>query len=368
MARENTKFLTHQSAGVLNKNAILNYIKNNAPVSRTDIWQKMNLSRASVTQIIKQLMEQGFVFETGVGQSRGGRKPCFLGFNENASNILVFNWHLKTLYLTDLNSNIIDSSVLAMPANIKPEDYAVKLDNSVKDIMKCHKLNTQKIMGIGLIMPGIIDVEKGIVLYSVEHNWRNVSLREMVEKSTGMKTIVETDGNMNVLGECICGDGRNIKDFVLFEIEEEGLGIGLILNGELLRGSNNMIGEIGHIKVSEFGLTCRCGNEGCLESKIKELLSRKEGNWMCEVANYIGTAASIIINMLDPKLIVFSGAVVDKLGDCFINEVRNVAFESVLNRKHREVEIKRSLLGEKASLKGMCKRIYDINFSEIGIS
>jgi DNA-binding MarR family transcriptional regulator len=93
LQKTENKFLTHQNAAILNKNAVLNYIRWKAPISRTEILESMGLSRASVTQIIKQLIEQGLVYETGSGESRCGRKPCYLEFNANYKQTVIFDQH-----------------------------------------------------------------------------------------------------------------------------------------------------------------------------------------------------------------------------------------------------------------------------------
>ena len=365
MTDDSAKFLSHQNAAALNRNAILNYIKNNAPISRTDIWEKMGLSRASVTQIIKQLIDKGFVFETGTGESRGGRKPSFLEFSANARNVLAFDWHLKTLFLINLNSDIVFSKSLALTNTMNANNFVFILSQSIQEIIKAQRLDHEKILGLGLIMPGLIDSTKGIIMLSIEQNWKDISLVEMLEKATGINTILEADGNMQALGEFINRAERDVKDFVLFEIEEDGVGTAQIFNGELQRGSNNMSGEIGHIILNSAGPQCSCGKKGCIEAFIKSAIRKKSNNWKDEASVYIGQAISIIINLLDPKVIVLSGNVVDKGGDDFLLKIRSLAMENVINAEKRDIKIEKSITGRYAGVKGICSLIYDSNFKEL---
>jgi predicted NBD/HSP70 family sugar kinase len=363
MVKSNTKFLTHQDSATLNRNMILNFIKDNEPVTRTDIWEKIDLSRASVTQIIKQLMESGFVYEHGTGKSRGGRKPCYLKFNANARNILVFDWHLKTLFLTDLNSEIIYKKIVPVDSCMNPSKFIEKIDYAVHELIKTQKLDAEKIIGFGLAMPGLIDPKNGVVMLSTEQNWKNVALRDMIENVIGISTILESDSNMLALGEFMYGVGKESTDFVLLVIEDDGIGSVIILNGQLQRGSNNMSGEIGHVSLNPEGPKCSCGKNGCIEAFLKAALKKKSNNKREEVAYYIGFALSIIINVLDPKIIVLSGNVVDKMEEEFISTIRNIALENALKSENRDIRIEKSSISHFTTIKGICGMIFEKNFS-----
>ena len=367
MTSSKIQFLSHQNAAVLNKNAILKFIKNNAPISRTDIWENMGLSRASVTQIIKQLIDQGFVYEMGTGESRGGRKPCYLEFNVNARNILAFDWHLKTLFLTNLNSEIIYSKVIPMNPNITAEDFVTTLTQAINDVIVSQKLDSNKILGLGLVMPGLIDPNKGTVMLSTEQKWDDVNLVQLMEKSSGISTTLEADGNMQAWGEYIYGIGSKVKNFILFAIEDDGIGSALILNGELQLGHNYMSGEVGHIILNDDGPLCLCGKKGCFDAYIKAIVSKKTGNWKSEASYYIGKVASIIINLLDPHVIILAGNVIDKGGDDLVELIKNSAMKNVLKAEDRDITISKSSVGALASIKGICSLIYDMNFSELDL-
>jgi predicted NBD/HSP70 family sugar kinase len=362
MAVSKTKFLTHQNAATLNRNMVLNFIKNNAPVSRTDIWENIDLSRASVTQIIKQLIKKGYVYEKGTGESKGGRKPSYLEFNANAKNIIVFDWHLKTLFLTDLNSDIIYSKAVLLNNIMNPAEFSEKIARAVDEMIKVQKLDIKKIIGLGLVMPGIIDPVDGIAMLLAEQDWRNVDLKNMIENITGINTILGSDSNMLALGEFMYGVGSEEKDFVLLDIEDAGIGSALILNGQGQRGSNNMSGEIGHVSLDTKGPKCSCGRNGCIEAFLKEVLKKKTSSWKKEAAYYIGFAASIIINVLDPRIIVLSGSVIDKGGEELVSIIRDLTLENILKAEKRDVRIEKSSLGQFGRIKGVCGLIYEKNF------
>ncbi|HHW47091.1 MAG TPA: ROK family transcriptional regulator [Clostridiaceae bacterium] len=362
MASNNAKFLTHQDAAILNRNLVLNYIKENAPVSRTDIWENTDLSRASVTQIIKQLIEHGYVYEKGTGESRGGRKPCYLEFNANVRNIIVYDWHLKSLFLTDLNANIIYRKNVQFNGRISPDEFSEMIAEAVNETIEVQKLDIKKVIGFGLVIPGMIDPVNGNVILFVEQGWKNVNLKSMVESKTGIETTLEMDSNMLALGEFKYGVGNEEKNFVLLDVEDDGIGFAFIINGECYRGSNNMNGEIGHVSLNNEGPKCSCGRNGCIEAYIKEVLRRKTNNWKKEAAYYIGIAASIIINALDPRIIVLSGNVIEKGGEELVSSIRNVVLNNVLKADKRNIKIEKSTLGQYGRIKGICSLIYENNF------
>ncbi len=358
-------FLNHKDAALLNKNAVLNFIKNNATVSRTDIWEQMDLSRASVTQIVKQLIKEGLVIETGCGDSTGGRKPHLLRFNKNAKYILVFDWYSKSFCITNLASEVLYKNPVKLDVNINPQDFVLEIVEEVKKAFHIKKLNNEKIIGLGLVMPGIIDPIGGIIKFSAEQRWKNIAIRDMIEESTKIKTFLDRQGNMNAVGEYLYGKNEGVKDFVLVEMEEDGIGMAVIMNGELQRGSNYMIGEFGHIKLLNKGPLCSCGKEGCLEAIIKKLLRENDNKWVDEAVYYIGWGISFIIDMLDPKVIVLSGELVENMSDDTIQSIKKVVVENSIGIKSEEIIIEKSVLGKKAGIKGISGLIYKTIFNEI---
>lgn len=364
-----TKFMSHRDSGILNKLSVIKFIRLNGPVSRTKIWESMELSRASVTQIIKQLQDQGLVFETEKGESRGGRKPTFIEFNENYKLMIIFDWDSKKLSLVNLGTEVLYSMKIEVDVGTTPQEFVLKVANAVQQIRETRNISSEQILGIGMIMAGVIDPNNGIVIFSAVQKWENVDVKGMMEKETGLNVVVDTDTNMQALGECHYGIGNGVKNFVLVGVEEDGLetsglGTALVLNGELIRGNNHMSGEIGHVRISREGPLCLCGNRGCLEAMIKDAVRRNQGSWLGEAAEYIGMAVGMIVNILDPGTIVLNGGMIDQYGDRIVREIRAACSESVLKSLRRELRIEKSLLGNDAAMKGMSSLLYRIHFEE----
>ena len=120
-------FLSHTDAALRNRNNVLHYVRYHKEISRTDIWENMNISRASVTQVIRQLSESNLIREVGEGQSTGGRKPTYIEFNGEAKKLYVFHWIHKALYLTDLDGHILYEEVLPLCKKVRPDAFGAVL-------------------------------------------------------------------------------------------------------------------------------------------------------------------------------------------------------------------------------------------------
>jgi predicted NBD/HSP70 family sugar kinase len=172
---------------------------------------------------------------------------------------------------------------------------------------------------------------------------------------------------MHALGECYFGVGRGVKNFVLLGVAEDGsgssgLGTALVLNGELIRGNNNMSGEIGHVTISNEGPQCLCGKTGCLEAILKEAVNRNHGKWSGEPVTYIAMAIGMMINILDPGTVVLNGNIIERFGKRFVEEIKSEVTKHILSANKREIRIEKSLLGNDAPIKGICSFIYQTYF------
>ena len=361
---EKTEFLSHQRAGDINKNLILNYIKNNAPITRTEIWERLGLSRASVTQITRKLIEQGLIDVAGPVESSSGRKPILLKFNVNARTILVFDWHSKTLASLNMDAEIKQKKSIIVSQSIEAEEFVDLLKNEIDIFMNENRVNKKDVLGLGLILPGIINSEKGKILLMSENNWKDVLLGSMFKSRTSFNTIIEMDSNVNAIGEYLYGHAKGVNDFVLFEVEKSGIGLSLFLNGVLYKGKNNFVGEIGHIKMIENGPLCKCGKKGCLEAVIRESISGNKGQINDEIIGCLGWVVSVVINILDPEMIVFSGSIIETDGNRLLMQIKKILMDEVIE-KGRDVKFTCSTPGDQCRMRGMGSLVYNRLFSKI---
>ncbi|MBC7333144.1 MAG: ROK family transcriptional regulator, partial [Actinobacteria bacterium] len=187
----------------INTGNILNLIKNYGPVSRTTIAQKANLSLATVCKITDYLIEANLVSEVGEGESSGGRKPILLKINYNSYYVVggKLSKNLITVALTNLGADVLYKKELYFDSNISMESLIEKLIESYEKIIAESGLEREKILGIGLGVPGHVDKMSGLCKYSGILGWKDVPLGEIMEKRLGICVIVNNDVNTLTIAE-----------------------------------------------------------------------------------------------------------------------------------------------------------------------
>ncbi len=252
-------------------------------------------------------------------------------------------------------------------------------------------IDKSEIKGIGAGVPGIIDAENGVVLFSPNIPWENYPLKEYIEKAFEIKTTLANDVNVGVLGEWKYGAGRGYKNIVGIFVGT-GIGGGLVINGEIYDGKIGAAGEIGHITVDFDGPFCGCGARGCLESLasktamqkqieaqikrgrktlLKDILGEtvevikseqlkeaydKNDELAKEIledsAKYIGVATASLINILNPEVIIFGGGIMESMGDIMMPIIKESAVRYTMPKLFEACEFKIAELGDNSGLYG----------------
>lgn len=307
-------FLSHADAALRNRNSLLHYVRYHEGVSRTDIWENMNISRASVTQIIRQLQDSGLIREVGEGQSTGGRKPTYMVFDGENLKLYVFDWAHKNLCLTDLNGRILYEETLVFEKHISPDSFGEMLLGRITYIDSRKLCAPETVIGIGLALPGLIDSRNAQVLHSVELGWQNVSLTDLLDGRFGGNIYTERTGNAMALGAYYHGRHRQTNHFQLYIAGHDGIGMSTVIHGDCQHGAGCMHGELGHIKLGGDEL-CSCGQRGCLEAVVSQALDSSGGKLTYEILDKLAIGISAGINISDPDSILVVGSFVDRMSD-----------------------------------------------------
>jgi len=355
------EFLSHADAALLNRHNVLHYIKNHGPVSRTDIWGAMNISRASVTQVIRQLQEEDLVVEVGKQESSGGRMPRALCLNGNARFMYVLEWWGRKLSLVNLGGEILESVDLKFPANCLPTAFAEIVLKGVQRLEKIRSVPKEKLLGLGIVMPGQIDSRHTTVLYSVEMGWRDVDMHYLFSNRFGDDIFLENVGNMIALGEYVFEWGKDHQHLLVALLENEGIGSATVVRGNCQHGSNYMFGELGHIKLPSDVL-CSCGQKGCLEAIIRDHMMRNGGVLDDELLEYLSIGVSTAVNLSDPGIVLLIGKLVSGLTTeqekSLITRIR----KKITNERSRSLEILVRRDQIQMAVKGMCAFIFNRKF------
>lgn len=355
-------FLSHADAALRNRNNILHFIKKHQPLSRTDIWEAMNISRASVTQVIRQLQESGLVSETGLGQSTGGRKPQYLTFCGSGKRFFAFDWLTRQLSLLDLDGRVLCEAPIALERPLQPTAFAAALAAQVQAMSARHPCPDEDMVGLCLALPGLIDCRSGRVIYSVELGWQDVPITSLLQQTLGMDVFAERIANVMALG---CGTLEDIKSathFQLFLLGSDGIGVCSVFRGSCQHGANYMHGELGHIKTGEDVL-CSCGQTGCLEAVVNDRMLRSGGIITDEVLELLSVGIAASVNLSDPSCVMLVGSYINQLTPAQQLLLTQAVRSKVTGPHLRRLELHFSDQTKQLALSGMCTYAFDRHFS-----
>ncbi|MCF2650599.1 ROK family transcriptional regulator [Niallia circulans] len=262
-----------------NKSLCLNLIKNTAPISRAEIAQQTGLTKGTVSSLVSELLDKQLIYESGHGESSGGRRPVMLLLNEHAGYSIGIDLGVNYILgiLTDLQGKIIHR-INEKYVNLTFEDTLQIIKNIITTLMDIAPESPYGVIGIGIGAPGIINME-GDILLAPNLGWHNVSLKKPLEELFNLPVLVENEANAGAYGEKQFGLGQPYQNLI-YVSAGIGIGAGIIMDGELYKGSNGYSGEIGHMTIQKDGMKCRCGNIGCWELYASEqYLLTKASEW-----------------------------------------------------------------------------------------
>src|SRR5262245_9338523 len=283
------------------------------------------------------------------------------------------------------NAKISTKAARGAPAVIE------RIARCVQDAVDEADLNLKQVRGVGLGAPGAVDQRSGTVIFAPNLDWRDVALKKELEEHLGVPVFVENDCNVAMLGVYVA-ELKSKPRCVVGIFVGTGIGGGLVVNGELYRGSSHTAGELGHMVLDVDGPKCKCGNKGCFEALasrtaifqqikngIKEgqktILTEMLGDQLEDLrsgdlrkairrgdkfvdrvveqaAEYMGIAVGNLVNILNPEVVVMGGGVIEALADEVMGVVVEVARDYILAGTSKDVEIISSSLGDNAGITG----------------
>ena len=259
----NFRVATSETARHINRRIVLNLIRSHEPISRADLARHSGLQRSTVSLITEQLIAERWVTEGANGRVPRGRRPRFLHLNKQRVGIIGVNIRpaMTTLALADLNGHFIAQETV--PTAQDPRQF---VDDLVPRLEKLKEIRPDLTCeGIGVSLPGRVDLTSQRLVFAPNLNWREFDLKSPLEAATELPVELENAANACALSEIWFGRrSESAQDLVALTVSE-GIGTGLVMNRQLVRGSSGVAGEFGHTTIVEDGLECRCGNRGCWE-------------------------------------------------------------------------------------------------------
>jgi predicted NBD/HSP70 family sugar kinase len=267
----NFQVATSETARDINRRILLNLVRTRQPISRADLARYSGLQRSTVSSITEQLISEQWITEGALGHAPRGRKPRFLHLNNERAGIIGVDIRprLTTLALTDLNARILTQD--SLPTHPDPQTFLRALAERIQNLRRSQPQIFCEGIGVGL--PGRVDPKTQRLIFAPNLGWREVDLKQgqtvdikgPLEEATGIPVEVDNAANSCALFETWYGKhSEGVHDLIALTVSE-GIGTGIIADGELLRGSTGLAAEFGHVSLSEDGPRCRCGNVGCWE-------------------------------------------------------------------------------------------------------
>ncbi|HKT12553.1 MAG TPA: ROK family transcriptional regulator [Terriglobia bacterium] len=234
-----------------NAQQILRLLRKHGPCSRADLSRYSGLSAPTISSGVAYLRQLGLIDPMGPGPSNGGRPPDLLRFNSKAGYVVGVDigTSLVRFAIADLDGEIAGKADVATHSHSTPDHVVSLIGTGIRKLQARHKIPGKKLMAVAVGVPGITDIQKGIVLSApILPQWQSVPLRDILAKEVGTRTVVENDVNLAALGEGRWGIAHGVKNFVFLTVGS-GIGAGIFINGHLYHGADWAAGEIGYLYV-----------------------------------------------------------------------------------------------------------------------
>ncbi len=253
----------------INRQIVLNYVREREPISRAEIARESALQRSTVSAIIDDLQNEGLVEEIGEGESTGGRPPTMLRLRTAGAIAIgvAVTPSVTTIATSDLAGRVLDQK--AFPTDPDPEQTFIRVIDCIREFLG-H--NNVSIESIGVSLPGLVDPATGNVIYVPYFKWRDLPVAKMISSATNLPVTIDNDANAVALAELWFGrpEVSDARDFILVLVAE-GVGTGIVFDGQVYRGERGAAGEFGHMIVGTHApVACSCGNRDCWEAFSSE--------------------------------------------------------------------------------------------------
>lgn len=340
---QNLRVATRGTTREINRRIALNLVRTNQPISRADLARLMGTRRGAVSLLVSELLEEGAIFEGATGEAKRGRKPTFLYVDSRKRCVVAVDIRPTRTFVmvTDLVGQQL-ASVTSFPTEREPKRFVADLVKRIKAILIEHR-DLGRCQGVGVVVPGMVEAQTGRVLLAPNLGWKNVFLRDPIAAALGLPVQIENSGKACALAQLWAArDAKAPSNFVYITVSD-GLGVGIVMGGELVRGQHNIAGEFGHVPLNVDGPRCGCGATGCWEAYVSNLatLSRYFGRDLRErpvsadiatltvddliararggdgkalaallaTARYLGLGLGSVVNAIDPSHVYIGGEI-----------------------------------------------------------
>jgi predicted NBD/HSP70 family sugar kinase len=345
-------------------------------LTQAEIARSTGLSAATVSNIVRELRDNGTVQVTPT--SSGGRRARSVALSGDAGIVVGVDFghsHLRVA-VGNLAHQVLAEQSEPIDVDASASQGFDRAEQLVARLVESTGISPEKVLGVGLGVPGPIDVETGALgSTAILPGWSGINPRQEMSDRLGVPVQVDNDANLGALGELVWGGGRGVKDLAYIKVAS-GVGAGLVIDGRIYRGPGGTAGEIGHITLDESGPVCRCGNRGCLETftaarYVLELLRGshgegltiprmvqlgREGDPGCrrvigDVGRHIGMGVASLCNLLNPSRVVLGGDLAEA-GELVLGPIRESVSRYAIPSAAQRLSVVPGALGARAEVLG----------------
>ncbi|MCZ0981671.1 ROK family transcriptional regulator [Streptomyces diastatochromogenes] len=345
-------------------------------LTQAEIARTTGLSAATVSNIVRELKDGGTVEVTPT--SAGGRRARSVSLSGDAGIVIGVDFghtHLRVA-VGNLAHQVLAEEAEPLDVDASSAEGFDRAEQLVKRLIRATGIGPDKVIGVGLGVPGPIDVSSGTLgSTSILPGWSGINPADELSGRLGVPVHVDNDANLGALGELVWGSGRGVKDLAYIKVAS-GVGAGLVIDGRVYRGPGGTAGEIGHITLDESGPVCRCGNRGCLETftaarYVLPLLQpshgpdltmervvqlAREGDPGCrrvvaDVGRHIGSGIANLCNLLNPSRVVLGGDIAEA-GELVLGPIRDSVSRYAIPSAARQLSLAQGALGGRAEVLG----------------
>lgn len=368
------------------------------PLSRANLSSRLDLNRSTVSSVIDELLVGNLVREIGFESSTGGRPGMLLALNPDGGCAVGVEIGVDfiSVILTDFTAEILWREFVESDASEGQDVILRRSEGLVQAALDAGEGRGLSPMGIGVGLPGLVDVLQGELMFAPNLKWSDVPLRSMWEDSFSLPVFVENEANAAALGEYYFGVARDVRNLIYLSAGV-GLGGGIMINGKLFRGSSGYAGEIGHMTVEPDGMLCGCGKRGCWETlvgpraivrrvrekmgdndstlsnlvggdissidvgvvvKAAEAGSEVARTGLEEVGEQLGIGIANLVNAFNPELVVLGGAL-SLASEFLMPAIRRAVELHTLSQPGEMLEIASSAHGADACVMGAVALVLD---------
>jgi len=403
-----------------NKSLVLSIIHQKGPISRAELTRLTQLSKVTITRLVKELLEEEMVRETGLDVSSGGRRPILLELHPESGFVIGVEVGLESICggITNLKGEILMGVKQKNRVAETREELVQKIKSIIDELLeKCDirsDIRPEKIKGVGVSIPGLVDCEKGIILFGHVVNDKNIPVRDLLKNHFTLPIYIDNDANVGLLGERYLGVGRDVKNILYLHIkryaqDQMSLGCSFVINDHIYRGASQTSGELGlrltgrkdiggireedlaNLKPWEISPSISdqavqkvvTGTPSLLKKMVDGNLGAitldtviegaRKNDRVCldvlgGVARKLGVRISFLVNLLNPELVILGGDLVHA-GDAFLNPLREVVGHFAFEVPAQTVTVKLSeLRGEFGGCVGSSFLVLSNLFTPAGLA